>query len=51
MSAYYKWRTDMRDYVSSTAKSAFNKFVVGDQKAKQRKAQPRVGKRRPALKG
>jgi hypothetical protein len=53
MSAYYKWRTEMRDYVSSTAKSAFNKFVVGQPKANApaKKAKPRAGRRRPALKG
>jgi len=52
MSAYYKWRTEMRDYVSSTAKNAFNKFVVGQPKVKApKKAKPRAGRRRPALKG
>lgn len=53
MSAYYKWRTEKREYVSATAKSAFNKFVVGQPKAKlaTRKAKPRAGRRRAALRG
>ena len=52
MSSYYKWRTEMRDFVSSTAKSAFNKFVVAQPKnAPVRKPKPRAGKRRAAIKG